>query len=95
MALALLACAAAQSPAAQLWPVPQSVDCTTGTGAVASSFFITTNDNSATLTAAITRYTAILAPLIGDAPTPSSSFTSMQITVTGGDSTLAPQTNYS
>lgn len=91
-ALAIVASAFAQTWDNQLWPLPQSVTCTNGVGTVDASFAVSTNVNSATLSAAIARYTAIYAPLIGGA---SGTLKTMVLTVSGTDETLSPATNYS
>ena len=96
--LAALACTAvAQDAASQLWPVPQSVACVDGAYPVASSFFVTTNDNSATLNSAIGRYSKIYSALIADAGIAAEgggTITSMSIGVLSSDESLSPATNY-
>lgn len=89
---ALAALAAAQTPQLQLWPIPQSVSCNTGSMTVDSTFALSANVNSATLNAAIARYSGIYAQLVGSH---AGSLRHLVITVTGSDETLSPATNYS
>jgi hypothetical protein len=88
----LLALAACQTPALQLWPMPQSVSCSQGSLAVDSAFAVVPNVNSATLNAAVVRYSAIYAQLVGSH---TGTLRKLSVTVTGNDETLSPATNYS
>lgn len=91
LAAALCGLAAAQTIQTQLWPMPQSVNCPDGSLSVASTLSVTTNSNSATLNAAIQRYTAIYKPFLG----PSIGvIRTLMLTVASGDDSLTPATNY-